>query len=152
MSHKMIANNKKAFHDYFIDDCMEAGLVLCGTEVKSLRSGNASLKEAFCRIVNGEAFIYNMTIPIYEMGNRENHEPTQPRKLLLHRTEIAKLEKQVEIKGLTVVPLKLYFSKGRAKLEIGVGRGKKLFDKRQSLKDKQATREVERTFSSRRHD
>lgn len=147
MSHTLIANNKKAFHDYFIDDKIEAGLVLSGTEVKSLRNSGASLKEAFCRIVGGEVFIYNMTIPVYELGNRNNHEPTQPRKLLLNRHEITKLSKQIEIKGLALVPLQLYFSKGRAKLEIGVGRGKKLHDKRHTLKEKQSNRDVERQLS-----
>ncbi|PLX71159.1 MAG: SsrA-binding protein [Desulfuromonas sp.] len=144
MGIKIVANNKKAYHDYFIDEVYEAGLVLQGTEVKSLRMGKVSLKEAFCRIRNGEVYIENMNISPYEQGNRENHEPLRPRKLLLHREEIAKLIRKIEEKGLTLVPTKLYFKERRAKIEIGVGRGKKLYDKRETLKRKQADREASR--------
>ncbi|MDO3376558.1 SsrA-binding protein SmpB [Geoalkalibacter halelectricus] len=146
MGIKIIATNKKAYHDYFIDEVYEAGLVLTGTEVKSLRLGKVNLKEAFCRIKNGEAFINNMNISPYEQGNRENHDPTRERKLLLHREEIAKLTRKVDERGLTLVPTKIYFKDSRAKLEIGVGRGKKLHDKRETLKEKQHSRETARAL------
>jgi len=146
MGIKIIATNKKAYHEYFIDEVYEAGLVLTGTEVKSLRLGKANLKESFCRIVGGEVFINNMNISPYEHGNRENHDPTRMRKLLLHREEIAKLIRKVEERGFSLVPTKLYFKNGRAKLEIGVGRGKKLHDKRHTLKQKEADREMARAM------
>ncbi len=142
MGIKIIATNKKAYHEYFIEEVYEAGIVLQGTEVKSLRLGNVNIKESFCRIKNGEVFINNMNISPYEQGNRENHDPTRVRKLLLHKAEIAKLTRKVEEKGLTLVPTKIYFKDSRAKLEIGVGRGKKLHDKRETLKRKQAEREI----------
>ncbi len=142
MGIKIIANNKKAYPEYFIEEVYEAGIVLQGTEVKSLRLGNVNIKESFCRIKNGEVFINNMNISPYEQGNRENHDPTRVRKLLLHKAEIAKLTRKVEEKGLTLVPTKIYFKDSRAKLEIGVGRGKKLHDKRETLKRKQAEREI----------
>ena len=144
MGIKLIASNKKAWHDYFIDDVVEAGLVLQGTEVKSLRLGHVSLKEAYCRIKNGEIFVENMQILPYEQGNRQNHDPVRIRKLLLHAEEIVKLTRKVEEKGLTLVPTKIYFKDSRAKLEIGVCRGKKLYDKRETLKRKQADREASR--------
>ena len=146
MGIKIIANNKKAYHEYFIDEVYEAGLVLQGTEVKSVRAGGVSIKEAYCRIRNGEVFVENMNINPYEQGSRENHEPLRPRKLLLHDDEIAKLIKKTEEKGLTVVPTKLYFKNRRAKLEIGVGRGKKLYDKRETLKRKHADRVASRAM------
>jgi len=146
MGIKLIANNKKAYHDYYIDEVFEAGMVLTGTEVKALRLGNANLKDSYCRIKGGEVFVDNLHISPYEQGNRENHEPLRVRKLLLHREEIAKLTRKVEEKGLSLVPTKLYFKESRVKLEIGVGRGKKLFDKRESLKSKQADREVARAL------
>ncbi len=146
MGIKIIANNKKAYHEYFIDDVYEAGLVLQGTEVKSIRAGQVSIKEAYCRIRNGEVFVENMNISPYEQGNRENHEPLRPRKLLLHHDEIIKLIKKIEEKGLTLVPIKVYFKHRRAKLEIGIGRGKKLYDKRETLKRKQADRESSRAM------
>lgn len=146
MGIKIIANNKKAYHEYFIDEVYEAGLSLQGTEVKSIRAGQVSIKEAYCRIRNGEVFVENMNISPYEQGNRENHEPLRPRKLLLHRDEIAKLIKKVDEKGLTLVPTKVYFKQRRAKLEIGIGRGKKLYDKRETLKRKQADREASRAM------
>jgi SsrA-binding protein len=142
MGIKIIATNKKAYHDYFIEEVFEAGLVLTGTEVKSLRLGKVNLKEAFCRIKDGETFINNMHISPYEQGSRENPEPTRMRKLLLHKEEIAKLSRKVEEKGLSLVPTKIYFKDSRAKLEIGVGRGKKLHDKREALKRKEADREM----------
>jgi len=146
MSIKIIANNKKAYHEYFVDEVFEAGLALQGTEVKSVRMGQVSIKEAYCRIRNGEVFVDNMNISPYEQGNRENHDPLRSRKLLLHRTEIDKLIKKVDEKGLTLVPTKIYFKGHLVKLEIGVCRGKKLYDKRESLKSKQADREASRAM------
>jgi SsrA-binding protein len=149
MEIKIIANNKKAYHDYFIDDVFEAGLVLTGTEVKSLRLGKVNIKESFCRIHGDELFINNMNISPYEQGNRENPDPTRVRKLLLHREEIDKLIRKVEERGLSLVPTKIYFKGGRVKLEIGVGRGKKLHDKRHTLKEKEAGREMARAIRDR---
>ena len=146
MGIKIIANNKKAYHEYFVEEVFEAGLALLGTEVKSLRMGQVSIKEAYCRIRNGEVFVDNMNISPYEQGNRENHDPLRQRKLLLHRDEIDKLAKKVDEKGLTLVPTKIYFKDSRAKLEIGVCRGKKLYDKRETLKRKQADREASRAM------
>lgn len=146
MGIKVIANNKKAYHEYFIDEVYEAGLMLQGTEVKSIREGHVSIKESYCRIRNGEVFVENMNISPYEQANRENHEPLRTRKLLLHRDEIAKITKKVEEKGLTLIPTKLYFKDRRAKIEIGIGRGKKLYDKRETLKRKQADREASRAI------
>ena len=144
MGIKLIASNKKAYHEYFVDEVFEAGLVLQGTEVKAVRMGQVSLKEAYCRIRNGEIFVENMNISPYEQGNRENHDPLRSRKLLLNRYEIDKLIKKVDEKGLTLVPTKVYFKDSRAKLEVGLCRGKKLYDKRESLKRKQADREASR--------
>ncbi len=144
MSIKIIASNKKAYHEYFVDEVFEAGLALQGTEVKSVRMGQVSIKESYCRIRNGEVFVDNMNISPYEQGNRENHDPLRSRKLLLNRVEIDKLTKKVDEKGLTLVPTKIYFKDSRAKLEIGVCRGKKLYDKRETLKRKQADREASR--------
>jgi len=146
MSIKIIANNKKAYHEYFVDEVFEAGLALQGTEVKSIRMGQVSIKESYCRIRNGEVFVDNMNISPYEQGNRENHDPLRSRKLLLNRYEIDKLIKKVDEKGLTLVPTKIYFKDSRAKLEIGVCRGKKLYDKRETLKRKQADREASRAM------
>jgi SsrA-binding protein len=148
MGIKIIATNKKAFHDYFIDDVVEAGLVLTGTEVKSLRLGKVNLKEAFCRIKDGEVFINNMNISPYEQGGRENPDPTRMRKLLLHRDEILKLARKVDEKGLSLVPTKIYFKESRVKLEIGIGRGKKLHDKRETLKGKEADREMAKAIKN----
>lgn len=144
MGIKLIANNKKAYHEYFVDEVFEAGLALQGTEVKSVRMGQVSIKEAYCRIRNGEVFVENMNISPYEQGNRENHDPLRVRKLLLNRLEIDKLTKKVEERGLALVPTRIYFKDSRAKLEIGVCRGKKLYDKRETLKRKQADREASR--------
>jgi len=149
MGIKIIANNKKAYHEYFVDEVVEAGLVLQGTEVKSMRLGQVSIKEAYCRIRNGEVFVDNMNISPYEQGNRENHDPLRSRKLLLHGYEIEKLSKKVAEKGLTLVPTKVYFKDSKAKLEIGVCRGKKLYDKRETLKRQQADREASRAIRER---
>ncbi|MEO9326241.1 SsrA-binding protein SmpB [Nocardioides sp. C4-1] len=140
---KLIAQNKKARHDYAIDDTLEAGLVLQGTEVKSLRQGRASLVDGFVDIDGGEAWLHGVHIPEYSNGTWTNHAARRKRKLLLHREEIAKLERRVSEKGLTVVPLSLYFLDGRAKVEIGVGKGKKSWDKRHSIAERTAKREVE---------
>ncbi len=146
MGIKIIATNKKAYHEYFVDEVYEAGIVLQGTEVKSVRMGQVSIKESYCRIRNGEVFIEGMNISPYEQGNRENHDPLRVRKLLLHSEEIVKLTKKVEERGLALVPTKIYFKDSRAKLEIGVCRGKKLYDKRETLKSKQAEREASRAM------
>ena len=153
MGIKLIASNKKAYHDYFIDDVFEAGLVLTGTEVKSLRLGKVSLKESFCRIKDGEVFVNNMNISPYEQGGRENPaDPTRMRKLLLHHAEILKLTRKVDERGFSIVPTRIYFKESRVKLEIGLGKGKKTHDKRETLKEKQATREVAKILKSGRHD
>ncbi len=148
MGIKIIATNKKAYHEYYIEDTFEAGIVLTGTEVKSIRAGQVNLKESFCRIISGELFINNMNISPYEHGNRENHEPTRMRKLLLHHAEIDKLIRLTEQKGMAMVPTKLYFKHNYVKLEIGIGRGKNLRDKRQSLKQKEADREMAKALKS----
>jgi SsrA-binding protein len=143
---KLIANNKKAFHDYFIEDTFEAGIALAGTEVKSLRTGKCSIKEAFVRIERGEVFIYGMHISPYEKGNIFNKDPLRIRKLLLHRYEINKIEAKLKEKGLTLVPLKVYFKNSLVKVEIGLARGKKLYDKRDDIAKKDQRREAEREF------
>ena len=141
---KLVAQNRKASHDYAILAPVEAGLVLAGTEVKSLRTGKASLQESWATIENGEAWVMQLHIPPYEQGNRWNLDPVRKRKLLLHRSEIEKLRKALEQKGHTLVPLKLYFTKGRAKLLLGVGRGKKSHDKREAIAERDAKREMDR--------
>ena len=143
---KLIANNKKAYHDYFILEKYEAGLVLHGTEVKSLRMEKCSIKEAFIRVEDGEMYIYGMHISPYEKGNIFNKDPMRVRKLLLHKYEINKIEGSLQEKGLTLVPLKVYFKDSLVKLEIGVARGKKLYDKRQDIAKKDQRREAEREF------
>ena len=143
---KLIANNKKAFHDYFIEEKYEAGIALAGTEVKSLRMGKCSIKEAFIRIDKGEIYVYNMHISPYEKGNIFNKDPLRVRKLLLHRHEIRKIEGQIAQKGYTMVPLNVYFKGSLVKLEIGLAKGKKLYDKRQDIAKKDQRREAERKF------
>ncbi len=143
---KLVANNKKAYHDYFIDEKYEAGLVLHGTEVKSLRLGKCSVKEAFVRIENSEVWIYGMHISPYEKGNIFNRDPIRPKKLLMHKDEIRKLTGKISEKGFTIVPLQVYFKDGRAKIEIGLARGKKLYDKRQDIAKKDQRREAEKEF------
>jgi SsrA-binding protein len=139
---KLIASNKKAFHEYHVLEKHEAGLALTGTEVKSLRDRGATLKDAYVIFKNGEAFLFGAHISPYTHGNRENHDPERTRKLLLHRREIEKLQTQVTEKGLTIVPLRLYFKGGRVKAEVAVVRGKKLYDKRETEKKKEADREA----------
>lgn len=146
---KLVANNKKAYHDYFVEEKIEAGLVLHGTEVKSLRMGKCSIKEAFIRIGNGEMFIYGMHISPYEKGNIFNKDPLRVKKLLLHKTEINKLLGKIKEKGFTIVPLQVYFKEGKAKVEIGLCRGKKLYDKRQDIAKKDQKREAEKEFKIR---
>ena len=143
---KLIANNKKAFHDYFIEEQYECGIVLVGTEVKSLRMGKCSIKESWVRIENGELWIMGMNISPYEKGNIFNVDPLRVRKLLVHKSEIVKLDNKVSRDGYTLVPLDVYFSKGRAKVKIGLAKGKKLYDKRESIAKKDRAREAERDF------
>jgi SsrA-binding protein len=145
---KIVSNNKKAYHDYFILDTYEAGIELKGTEIKSVRKGSANLKDAFIKIKDNEAYIENMHIAPYEQGNRFNHDPRRTRKLLLHKKEIRKLQKEVKENGLTIVPTKLYFNTSKAKLEIALARGKKLYDKRQDLKAKDAKRDIEKALKN----
>ena len=143
---KLIANNKKAYHDYFIDDTFEAGIELVGTEVKSLRQGNCSIKEAYVTIDKGEVYINKMHINPYEKGNIFNKDPIRKRKLLLHKYEINKLLGKTKEKGVAIVPLKVYFSNSRVKVEIGLARGKKLYDKRADLMKMNQKREAERDY------
>ncbi len=146
---KLIANNKKAYHDYFILDTYEAGISLAGTEVKSLRMGKCSIKESFIKIENGEVFIYGMHISPYEKGNIFNKDPLRVRKLLLHRAEIHKLLGKMREKGIAIIPLKVYFKNSLVKVEIGLARGKKLYDKRQDIAKKDQKREASREFKVR---
>ena len=146
---KLVAGNKKAYHDYFVDEKIEAGLVLHGTEVKSLRMGKCSIKESFIRIENGEMFVYGMHISPYEKGNIFNKDPLRIKKLLLHKSEINKLTGKIKEKGFTIVPLQVYFKDGKAKMEIGLCRGKKLYDKRQDIAKKDMKREAEKEFKIR---
>ena len=146
---KVVATNRSARHDYFIDEVFEAGIVLTGTEVKSLRQGRATIGDGYIHIEGGEAWVENLHIPEYTEGTWTNHAPRRKRKLLLHHTQIDELAIQTRERGLTIVPLRLYFTKGKAKLEIGVARGKKLYDKRQSLKERQDNREAQRAMSQR---
>ena len=143
---KLIANNKKAFHDYFIEESYEAGIALHGTEVKSMRQGKCSIKESFIRIENGEVYVYGMHVSPYEKGNIFNKDPLRTKKLLLHRYEINKLAGKVAEKGLTLVPLQVYFKEGKVKVEIGLARCKKLYDKRQDIAKKDQRREAEKEF------
>lgn len=146
---KLIANNKKAFHDYFIEETFEAGIVLAGTEVKSLRMGKCSVKESFLRIDNCEIFIYGMNISPYEKGNIFNKDPLRERKLLMHKDEIRRLTGKIAEKGYTLVPLKVYFKDSRVKVEIALAKGKKLYDKRATIAEKDRQREAEREFKMR---
>ena len=143
---KLVANNKKAYHDYFIEEKYQCGIALHGTEVKSLRMGKCSIKEAFVRIENGEVYVYGMHVSPYEKGNIFNKDPLRVKKLLLHKQEINKLIGKIKEKGYTLVPLQVYFSNGKAKVEIGLARGKKLYDKRDDIAKKDQRREHEREF------
>ena len=146
---RLIANNKKAFHDYFIEDTYEAGIALAGTEVKSLRSGKCSIKESFIRVENGEVYIYGMHISPYEKGNIFNKDPLRPKKLLLHKSEINKLAGQLSTKGYTLVPLQVYLKYGKVKMQIGLAKGKKNYDKRDSIAKKDQQREAAKDFKIR---
>ena len=146
---KPIARNKRAFHEYAILDKLECGIVLTGTEVKSLRERSASLEDAYARVKDGEVWLLGSDIPEYSMGNRLNHKPKRPRKLLLHRREIAKFAGKASQRGFTLVPLRMYFKNGRAKVELAVARGKQQIDKRQDLKKADADREIRRAMSRR---
>lgn len=146
---KLVANNKKAYHDFFIDEKYEAGIELHGTEVKSIRMGKCSIKESFIRIENGEVYVYGMHVSPYEKGNIFNKDPLRIKKLLLHKAEINKLAGKVAEKGYTLVPLQVYLTRGRVKVEIGLARGKKLYDKRQDIAKKDMKREAEKEFKIR---
>lgn len=146
---KIVAENRKARHDYFIHETYEVGLVLTGTEVKSLRAGKANLKDSYARVDNAELMLHNLHISPYEQGNRYNHEPLRTRKLLMHRYEINKLIGKTKEKGLTLVPLKIYFTKGKAKLELGLASGKHTYDKRDALAERDAKRDMDRTMRER---
>lgn len=143
---KLVANNKKAYFDYFIEDKYEAGIELAGTEVKSIRLGKCSIKEAFIRIENGEVFVYGMHISPYEQGNIFNKDPLRVKKLLLHKSEINKIAATLQQKGMTLVPLQVYLKGSLVKVEIGIARGKKLYDKRESIAKKDQKRELEKSF------
>ena len=143
---KLVANNKKAYHDYFIDETYEAGVALHGTEVKSMRMGKCSIKESFIRIENGEVFVYGMHVSPYEKGNIFNKDPLRVKKLLMHKYEINKLQGKIKEKGYTLVPLQVYFKDGKVKVEVGLARGKKLYDKREAIAKKDQKREAEKEF------
>ncbi|KGP72008.1 SsrA-binding protein SmpB [Pontibacillus yanchengensis] len=145
---KVVAQNRKANHDFYIEDTFEAGIVLKGTEIKSIRAGRVNMKEAFARVDKGEVFIHNMHISAYEQGNQFNHEPTRMRKLLLHRKEIDRLIGETQQQGYSLVPLKMYIKNGVAKVLIGLGKGKKKYDKREDLKRKQAKRDIDRAIKN----
>jgi SsrA-binding protein len=147
---KIVAVNRRATHDYHIDDRIEAGLVLMGTEIKSIREGRVNLREGYARIVGDEAWLVNVHIAPYEPGNRYNHEPLRERKLLLHREEIANLVGSVRQKGYTLVPLQIYLKHGRAKVELGLARGKREYDKRESIAKREAQRDIDRALRARR--
>ena len=149
MPEQTVALNRRARHDYAIDETIEAGLVLTGTEIKSIRAGRANLAEAYARIERGEAWLIGAHIARYEQGNRNNHEPTRTRKLLLHRDQIAELIGRTQAKGFTLVPLRLYIRDGLAKLEIGIARGKKAHDKRRAIAERDQRRELERETKAR---
>jgi SsrA-binding protein len=146
---KVIAVNRRATHDYFIDDRIEAGLVLTGTEIKSIREGRVNLREGYARVVGDEAWLVGVHIAPYEQGNRYNHEPLRDRKLLLHRDEISELIGRVRQRGYTLIPLQLYLKHGRAKVELGLARGKRQYDKREAIAKREAQREIERGLRSR---
>ena len=146
---RLIANNKKAYHEYFLEETYEAGIALHGTEVKSLRMGKCSIKESFVRIENEEVYIYGMHISPYEKGNIFNRDPLRVKKLLLHKSEIRKMKGKIAEKGYTLVPLKVYFNRSLVKVEIGLAKGKKLYDKRQDIAKKDQRREAERDFKVR---
>src|SRR6266581_1800841 len=146
---KIISVNRQAYHDYFVERTIEAGIALMGTEIKSIRDGKVNLRGSYAIVRNGELWLENAHIAVYEHGNRYNHEPIRNRKLLLHRREINQLASRVETKGLTLIPLKLYLKGGKAKIELGLGRGKKLYDKREAIAERDAKRDIERIIRTR---
>jgi SsrA-binding protein len=152
MSDKVFASNRKAYHDYHVLENVEAGLVLTGTEVKSIRAGKVQLREGYARIERGEAWLHNTHVATYDQGNRYNHEPTRPRKLLLHRGEIARLASKSREAGLTLVPLRLYDKRGNLKLELGLVKGKRQYDKRQALAERESRRDIERAVRDRQRE
>lgn len=145
---KSVANNRKAFHDYFIEDRYEAGISLCGTEVKSIRAGKVNLKDSFCQVKNGELFVYAMHISPYEKGNIFNRDPMRDRKLLMHKREILKLQAKIQQDGYALIPLSLYLKDSKVKVELGLAKGKKLYDKRATAADRSAKREIDRAMKS----
>jgi SsrA-binding protein len=147
---QIVTKNRKAYHDYFIQESYEAGISLLGTEVKSLRAGKANLKDSYAMIKDGEVFLLNCHISPYSHGNMQNHDPERTRKLLLHKKEISKLWNRTSQQGLTLIPLKLYFKNGKAKVEIGLAKGKRQYEKRDSIKEREARREVERHMKTNR--
>lgn len=147
---KVISDNRRARHDYFIEDTMEAGIVLQGTEVKSLRLGKVNLRDSFARVQNGEVFLYGMHISPYEQGNRFNHDPIRPRKLLLHKREIRRLIGKTKEDGYTLVPTRLYFTRGKCKVELALAKGKKLYDKRDAAAKRDATRRAQQALGQER--
>lgn len=149
-ANRLVCQNKKAYHDYEIIEKLEAGIVLLGTEVKSLREGRANLKDSYAKITRGEVFLYGLHISPYSHASYDNHDPERVRKLLLHNTEIKRLVGKTQERGFSLIPLKIYFNHGRAKVELGLARGKKLYDKRESLKRKEETREMDRLRKQRR--
>ena len=149
-SGKLVASNKKARHEYFIEEVYEAGIVLTGTEIQSVRKGKVSLIDSYVEVRQGEAYLINAHISEYDFGNIFNHEPRRPRKLLLHKMQIRKMESKIREKGMTVVPLRMYLTRGLAKLEIGLARGKKLYDKREDIAKRDAARDVDRAIKERR--
>ena len=146
---KIIATNRRAYHDYSIEETMEAGMVLLGTEIKSLRAGKVSLAQSYAKPEKGELWLLNAHIAPYESGNRYNHDPARPRKLLMHHKEIRELASKVMEKRFAIVPLRVYLKKGRAKVELGLGKGKRLYDKRESIARREANRDIERTLKMR---
>ncbi len=145
----MVATNRKAYHDYHVGETYEAGIALTGTEIKSVRQGMVSLRDSFARVENGEVFLYNMNVSAYEAGNRFNHEPGRTRKLLLHKSEIRKLATKTQEKGFTLIPLKVYLKGGRAKVELALAKGKRLYDKREDIKKRDVMRQVDRVIKDR---
>ncbi len=148
-NNKNITVNRKAYHDYFVEESIEAGLVLTGTEIKSIREGRVNISDAYAKAEGSELWLFNSHIAPYAAGNRYNHEPTRPRKLLLHRREIAGFSSDAARKGLTLVPLKMYLKNGRAKIELGLVKGKKLYDKRRSIADRESDRHIEQATKAR---
>ncbi len=148
---KVVADNRKAFHDYFVEERVEAGIILTGTEIKSIRNGRVNLKDSYARIDKGEVWLLQMHISPYDQGNRFNHDPLRRRKLLLSRSEITKIFSKLQLQGLTLIPLKIYLKHGLAKVELGVCRGKKNYDKRQDMAERDAKREIERHMRDKNH-